>query len=304
MSEPSECTTLQSREEWLAARQTGLGSSDAPVILGLSPWKSPLELYAEKLQIVEADQTENEAMEWGHLLEPVVAQKYQAVTGRVVRLLSGPHPILYRRVDLPFLLATPDALTTAEQKPGEGPLEIKTTRRDIANLSEEIPLLFNVQIQHQLAVTGLQWASLAILVGGQRFLWCDVERNERFIALLVEKESAFWDRIIHHDPPAPDSSERTRDVLAKLYPKDTGVTIALPPDAAEWDARRIYAKGRLVEYKKELTEAENLLKAAIGEATEGILPDGTAYTWKASKREGYTVEPTTVRTLRKRGAKE
>jgi len=304
MSESVECTTLQSRADWLAARQTGLGSSDAPVILGLSPWKSPLELYAEKLQIVEASQAENEAMEWGHLLEPVVAQKYQVVTGRAVRVLSGPPFTLYRRTDLPFMLATPDGLTSALEKPGEAVLEIKTTGRLATDISEEIPLLFNVQIQHQLAVTGLQWASLALLVGGQRFLWCDVERNERFIAVLIEKEMAFWNRITQHEPPAPDSSERTREVLAKLYPKDTGITIALPPDAAEWDFRRIHAKDEIARWYKELTETENLLKAAIGEATEGMLPDGTAYTWKASPRKGYTVEATTVRTLRKRGAKE
>lgn len=303
MSETT-ATILRSREEWLQARKSGLGSSDAPVILGLSPWKSPLELYAEKLEIVDTDPAETEAMEWGHLLEPVMATKYQGVTGRVVRLLSGTQPVLYRRTDLPFLVASPDALTATEQYAGDGVLEIKTTRRLSTDLNEDIPLLYNVQIQHQLAVTGLQWASLAILVSGQQFLWCDVPRDERFIALLIEKEAVFWERLQRHDPPPPDASDRTREVLTKLYPRDTGATVALPREAVEWDARRLRAKEELTRWKQEETEMENLLKAAIGEATEGLLPDGTAYTWKTSARAGYTVQPTTVRTLRRREAKE
>ena len=41
-------TQQLSREDWLQVRQQGIGSSDAAAAVGLSPYKSPLQLWAEK----------------------------------------------------------------------------------------------------------------------------------------------------------------------------------------------------------------------------------------------------------------
>ena len=43
------------REQWLDIRSHGIGSSDAAAVLRLSPWKSPLALYAEKVGLIEPD---------------------------------------------------------------------------------------------------------------------------------------------------------------------------------------------------------------------------------------------------------
>ena len=60
-----------SREEWLQIRLQGIGSSDAAVAIGLSPYKSPLSLWLEKTQRKAPDDlSQKEAVVWGTVLEP------------------------------------------------------------------------------------------------------------------------------------------------------------------------------------------------------------------------------------------
>jgi len=298
-AEVSEVLALPDKPTWLEARRQGLGSSDAPAILAVSPWKSPLGVYAEKLQIVEASAEETEAMSWGNLLEPVVATRYIEVTGRELR---DPGRFTIRRsLAKPFMLATLDREILGDER-GPGLLEIKTTGYfDKEQWEDGPPLLFNVQVQHQLAVTGYPWASLAVLVAGQHLKWVDVDRNDRFISLLIEREEEFWDRLLRHDPPSPDASEATKEILAKLYPAQVPETIVpLSGEFFHWDQQRVQGKQDEKAAKERITEAENMLKAAIGEAEAGMLPDGTLITWKLVKKSGYEVKPHQYRELRRK----
>src|SRR4026209_2486088 len=72
------------RKDWLAVRRSAIGASEAPVLLGLVPWKSPMQLFAEKLELVEQD-AETDAMRWGLILEGPVADHYEQETGRRLR---------------------------------------------------------------------------------------------------------------------------------------------------------------------------------------------------------------------------
>ncbi|MFQ2833206.1 YqaJ viral recombinase family protein, partial [Aeromonas caviae] len=70
-------TTQLTREQWLAIRKLGIGSSDAAVAVGLSPYKCPLSLWLEKTGRKEPeDISHKEAVLWGIELEPVLAQVY------------------------------------------------------------------------------------------------------------------------------------------------------------------------------------------------------------------------------------
>jgi putative phage-type endonuclease len=288
---------LKTKAEWLDARTQGLGASDAAAVLGASPWKSPFKLYCEKIGLVDPSVEETEAMEWGGLLEPIIAEKYERETRR--SLIDHGRFTLQVSEERPFLFATLDReILRREQHETPGVLEIKTTGIYRAEeWAEEPPIVYQIQLQHQMAVMGWAWGSLAVLIGGQRFLWTDIERNDRFIALLLEREAEFWARIEKLDPPAPDAN--AKELLAKLYPRDDGASVSLPPEAVEWDARLRDAKDQIAHWTTVKDDAESLLKGSIGEATYGVLLDGTRYQWKTSDRMGYTVDPTTVRTLRR-----
>lgn len=295
------------REKWLSARRSGLGGSDAAPVLGLSPWKSPLALWSEKAGLVEEPNLDElEYIEWGQVLEEPIARKYVAVTGRTLidygRFALRRHPErdwMHCTIDREIPYDADHSYLAMPPVQGPGDLSIKNTsefkRKD---WDDEPPLLYQVQLQHELAVTGLPWGSFAVLIGGNKFHWCDVARNDRFISYLIEREEEFWDRVIRGNPPAADASDSTREVLMRLYPKDTGESKALSADFCELRDRRAALKAQAKEIEQELQGIDNRIKAEIGDAAIGVLPDGSGFSWKHQHRDSYTVAASDFRVLR------
>ena len=151
---------------------------------------------------------------------------------------------------------------------------------------------------------GVDMASFAILGGfRRRYMVNDIPRNDAFCEILVETIERFmfavqagsWDKF----GADLDGSEVTTEALKRLYPKDTGVTIDLPRAAEKWTAQLEIVKRHMKTLKGREAQLENSLRAAIGDATQGRLPDGTGWTYRASSRAGYIVEPCEYRTLRR-----
>ena len=290
---------FSNRDEWLAARGLGLGSSDAPAILGVSRYKSPLQLYCEKLGLVERGPM-LERQKWGLVLEAPIADAFEQETGRAV-LAPPPHTIQVHDT-LDWLRCSVDRYQVPEAPKlpppceGVGVLEVKNADIHLGSeWTSEPPIEYQVQLQHQLAVTGYQWGSIAALIGGNHFVWQDLKRDEDFIAILMAEEEKFYKRLLEKTPPPPDGSDGTKKLLAQLYPKDTGVSIALPVEAVDWDERMRELKGVVKQANEEIQYFENLIKDKLKDATTGALPNGAAYVWKYQTRAGYTVEPTEFR---------
>lgn len=109
--------TEQQRE----ARMHGIGGSDAPIILGVSPYKTPVELWQEKTGQTEPPNLDSvEVIQWGNLLEDVVADEFSRRTGLKLRRVNE---TLSDRRD-PFLMAHLDRRVVGER----ALVEIKTTR--------------------------------------------------------------------------------------------------------------------------------------------------------------------------------
>lgn len=304
------------REAWLEARQTyGIGSSDVPAILGLSRFQSPLSLYHEKLGLTRPSAAYREHAEWGLILEEPIAQRYARETHRVVQNPNrdGQWSIA-RRPDRPWMIASVDRFVVGHTgdggmplpQPGVGVLEIKNAHlmmRDEWTGDEsnhEPPVEYQVQLQHQLAVTGAQWGSIAALIGGVSFLWQDLARDEDLIARLIDLETDFRRRLELRDPPSADGSEATRETLKALYPKDDGRAIALPPDALEWHEALADAKARKKAAAADEDTYSNKLRQAIADASVGLLPDGSSYSLKWQGRKETILPPTEFRVLRHR----
>jgi putative phage-type endonuclease len=291
-----------SREEWLERRKRGIGSSDAAAIMGLSPWRTPLQVYCDKVGIKEAldgKDEESEAMLWGRTLEPVIAKHYQEETGRAI-VNPGDYTIQIHD-DIPYLICTVDRMIPAEGDRPRGILEIKLVGARMADQWEEgAPPYYAAQIQHQMAVTGLTWGSFGVLVAGTKFLWCDVQRDEEFIGLLKERAAEFWRGVEDGDPPSPLPTETDKRALFALYPKhEDGASINLPAEAVDWDAERSQAAEEIKAAEARKLHAENMIRAAIGDNAYGILPNGVRYSWLTSERAAYEVKATTIRTLRR-----
>lgn len=288
------------RAEWLSARRDGIGGSEAAVIMGVSPWKSAYSLWCEKTGLEPAEAEEPEWMEWGRRLEPVIADKYAEVTGRKVETRGDRNGII-THPRLPFMFGTTDRFAIDRER-GDGVLEIKTLGLFKAEeWAEEPPAHYQVQLQHYFAVSGAQWGSFAALIGGQRFVWCDVERDDRFIAALEEECALFWERVQRGDPPPIDGSASTSKTLRALYPRDSGATVELPVEARDWSETIERCKAQIAALDEEKREAENRLKAAIGGAAIAVVPGGPTWTYRTQTREASVTKGSTFRVLRRKG---
>lgn len=278
------------REEFVARRISGIGGSDAATVCGLNPWKSAYELWLEKTrQIVPDDISDREYIIWGNKLEPVIAERYEEVSGHKTIVRSQ----LFRHPEHDWMIANIDRDTDDPLRM----LECKTTNAfGVVNWgptgTDQVPESYLLQCQHYLAVTGKQFCDLAVLIGGSDFRIYELRRDDELIEALIAREFAFWtmckDMVA---PPIDTKNPGAVDMLKRLYPGTNGVPVALPEEANDWHKELEKIKAD----KKELETSEKVLKAnllaAMGEAPVGILSDGGSYTRKVTERAGYVVNP-------------
>lgn len=290
--------TENTRESWLAERKTCIGASDSPSVLGINPFKSAFQLWAEKTGLAEADDlSSNEAVEFGIRLERPVAEAFAERSGREVEM--WPAFSLVRDPERQFISCTPDAVQQCPDR-GEGLVQIKTTSAfKASDWADGPPLYYQVQVQQELHVTGFTWGTVVVLIGGQKLRWFDVQRNDRFIAAFLPKLEEFWRLVQQQIPPEVDGSAATAKVLAKLHPDDDGSEVLLPTEAADWTDEIDAAKEQIKAAEAMKQAAENRIKAAIGNATFGLLPDGSRWSWKSQTRKSYVVDEATFRVLRR-----
>lgn len=291
----------ENEESWLEQRRQSIGASESAVILGLSRFKTPWQLFQEKLGLAKREAAETEAAEWGKILEGPIATRYAKETERPVE--EPPPYSIIKRESRPIATATLDRLVWLA--PVWAPLELKTAHFTLGKKwTEEIPLEYMVQVQHQMMVWGTAVASIAALIGGSTFVWADVTADPEFQEMLYAELEAFWKRLEAQEPPPIDGTPGTRELLKKLYAKDSGEVIALPSEAMEWDEKIAELKAQQKVIEEELARHENMLIQRLGTASAGSLPNGTMWTYKSQTRAAHMVKESTYRVLRRHAAKE
>ncbi|MFM5194213.1 YqaJ viral recombinase family nuclease [Aeromonas media] len=274
-------TTELTREQWLDIRQLGIGSSDAAVAVGLSPYKCPLTLWLEKTaRKAPEDISQKEAVLWGVELEPVLAQVYAKRTGYKVRRVNA----VLQHPERTFMLANLDREVVGHPD-GPGILEIKTASYHSAPQWEEgVPVAYQCQVLHQLAVTGHAWAEVAVLIGGQDFRIYRIERDEEKIGDLIRREAQFWQQVRQDWQPEPDGSSDAAAALSWLFPSDDGQTVDLSdsPEFNQLFGELLHLREHKEEVELRESQIKQRLQATLGEATAGLFADGKI-TWKRSK---------------------
>src|SRR5690625_15621 len=256
-----------SHYDWLLERKKGIGGSDSSAILDFNPWKSPFELYIEKTcdQVQEID---NEAIHWGNVLEDVVAEEFTRRTGKKVRRRNQ----IFRHKEHDFMIANIDRDVVGER----ALLECKTTNAFNADQWEEeqIPPAYMCQLQHYMAVLDYEKAYIAVLIGGQKYVWKEIARDDEFIELMIQHEKDFWqNHVLTGVAPEIDGSKSASELLNQMYPEDNGETVMLESDEAETLIEAIESIKAEVKEKQTLQkEYENKLKLMIGEAKMGVTP--------------------------------
>lgn len=271
-----------SREEWLALRRRGVGGSDAPVIMGLSPYKGQLALYVEKLDLGLDPREPNEAAYWGQRLEEVVAREFEVRSG--LRVVEPAHRLV-THPQHPWMLGTPDRYVH-DPRTGAflGVLEIKTTAARRDSEWEDGPAAYAFcQLQHYLAVTGALRGWVAVLIGGQRYQHYEVPRDDEYIVRLVEAEAEFWQRVESHDPPPPDGLPATSSILnAQLAEAEVHGSVELDGEAL--DAYHQLLASIAASPAQELDRLKNVIKVALGENSVGLVDGVPVVSWRTQSR--------------------
>lgn len=264
--------TLQ-RGDWLELRSLGIGGSDAAAAAGLSPWKSPLALYLEKSGEIEPEDFSSERMRWGQRLEDAICAGFSEDVG--VPVFAA--PVMLRSREHSFMLANVDRFAGVPDDVA-GVVEAKnSSHKDM--WEEGVPVHYELQVQHYLAVTGLPAFWLAVLLFGNQLRWWRIERDEVVIADLLAIEDEFWRRVIERRPPAADGHASTADALKRIRAHAGGV-VELPDRARTLLADLAFAKrAKKAAEEREATIA-NEIKALLGHAEIGKVGDTTAVTWK------------------------
>ena len=292
------------RAQWLAERQSGVGGTDSPVILGLSPFKTAYALWLEKTGRAhdeEPDEDAAERMHFGQVLEDVVAREHSARTGSKLQRINS----LLRHPSSPVMLANIDRAIVVDgsrarwdDKAGRlvgarGVLECKTAQalaRNGADWGEpgtdEVPRNYWVQCQHYLGVTGLPYADLAVLFGGQKFVVYTIEADPALFADLMTEVDAWWRRHVVADiPPDPTTESDARALWRSHVAGREKVVDVLVADAVQQLAD---AKAQIAELEREAQELRDTITCAFGDAESISYMGRRLATWKANKPSSKT----------------
>lgn len=278
------------RDDWLALREAGVGASDAAMCLGVSPWRSPYQGWAERVGILEPTPP-TAAMEFGLIAEPFIYDRYRKLYGP-----AEPAKILATSRVHPFMLCTPDAFTWDGAEVGL--VEAKTVgAREAHKWGADIaPVDYVAQAIHQLVVCGVDYVDLVPLMLEDRDLatpvrirWDDAVARE-----LVDREAEWWTHVTTRTAPPADGSLHTERALIARYPGHVhGKTIDLTVDARNAWIRARQLRDEIADLDEMRRLAVNEVRAALGDAETGRWNGEDLLTWRA-----HTVREIDVERLR------
>ena len=216
---------ITDRAAWLAQRQTGIGSSDLPVLLDLSRFKTPLDLWADKRGLVE-DEPAGVAAEWGNRLEDAVARWWLDHYGRPAgptRTELVPVPTACH-VARPWQMVSIDRLIECCPDGHEHcALEVKTRSAYVAgHWADGVPDDVAAQCLWQIDALGLDAVHVVVLIGGNDPRVFTVLPNPDVQRDLRALGEAFHRRVLDNDPPPATLDDRTLSLFRRMFGDPAG----------------------------------------------------------------------------------
>jgi len=187
-------------------RRHFLGGSDIGAIFGVSPWKSALDLYEEKIapEFVppEVEPKREKLFRRGKKLEPWVMELLEEERGIFIQKRNQ----RYTDPEFPWMMAEIDA--EYMDKVGLCNLDVKTVSPFAASewgeeQTDEIPLTYCLQFHHGMMVTGRPACLVAVLIGADDLRTYEVKRDDELIAEIRKREIQFWTEHVQKKVPPP-----------------------------------------------------------------------------------------------------
>ena len=272
-------------------RPFGIGGSDVAALLGLSPHRTALELWADLMGRPQARGDGPLHLRFGRHAEPFVADEYERRSGLVA--VAHPAPLFHRLHGFMFghvdrlVVGHPDEPAVVDGRvTAPGLLECKTASAfSRASWGEDgsdlVPPHYLAQCAWYMAVTGCAWADLAVLIGNSELRVHRIERDAELEGLLVERATRFWhEHVLAHRPPEPSTPS---DALL-LYPRSIpGASVQAGPEVVallERYRRRCEEAARI---RLECDELRARVQAHMGEAEELRAGPAVLATWRTAR---------------------
>jgi predicted phage-related endonuclease len=261
-------------------------------------------VWAEKTGLVEPeDLSEREQIQAGNIFEKPIFDWWVERTGHKAEMWPRHQSVSH--VEHPWMRCTPDAGGLDDLRGVN--IQIKNSdtfmRKEWA---DGPPLVYVVQVQHEMAVLNAERTILVVCFGGNRLKWYKVDRNDRLIDAMIPKLAEFWELVKTKTPPPIDGSEATLETIKRLHPDDDGSVIDLSDKEAEkWAENLETSKSNIKEHKAMEGLAKTNLLSLIGGSTFATVFDAT-FSLKTQTREKpicphcgeRTGPPSTFRVLR------
>lgn len=271
---------MSERKEWLEQRMKGIGGSDISAILLSNPWRTPLDVWLEKMGRAEGWAVEPERVKWGRLLEEPIARGYAEAMELPPDELFEPGLLRHSQVDC--VLGTPDRMYSTRRRG----VEIKAVNQ-FAKVeygdegTDAVPDHYHLQVDHYMFLTDFDEWDLPILFGGQHLGIFTVKRNTKLDAIIAEASAKFWrDYVVADRVPPIDETERYGKFLASAFRNSASKQILDATDEfVEWMGRIREAK-RVTALAAQVTqEARNHVMQIIGAAKGMKTPDDSKALW-------------------------
>ena len=259
-------TVGMSHDEWLTSRRCSIGGSDAGAVMGLNKWASALTVYLDKKGMRSFEG--NTATERGRWLEEPIRQKSREMLECPIEAV----PFMFTSEEHPFMSANIDGVIYIQEEKeingimlrGLGGHEIKTTQRGDGFNENEIPDSYFAQTQHYMAVLGLPWFIVSVyFIEKNEFRHYVVQRDDAFIARLIEAEKNFWENFVKKDiMPAPCGIEAESDAINALF-TGSATTLILDSEAESMSAEYLLINNQMKELDKLKIQLSDCLKLKI-----------------------------------------
>lgn len=288
-------TVIERPSEGAWDRRHFLGGSDMAAVLGLSPWKTPYQLWVEKTaDAVEEVNPKREAFfKRGKRLEPYVINWVREDFGLDIVATNQ----RFTDPELPFLSCEIDF---EHMDDGIQNADVKTAHYSKAKEwgeegTDEIPDQYTVQFLFGQMVTGRSGTLCCTLIGADDLRIYRVPRDEAIIRHIREKAIEFWEMVETRRAPAITTLED-----AKLaWAKDNGRAIQATPEIEEMVERLDLIKRGIAgdQAKADLLQLD--VQKYMADHTELVDSHGKKLaSWKKQARKAYTVEATEFRCFR------
>ena len=270
-------------QDFTVDRSKYIGGSDIGAILGLSKFKSPLEVWMEKTG-KEGNRKDSLPLRFGSFAESFVASEYSRATG--YQLLHDESTHIHPQ--LSYMSAHIDRFVLGDgvDAPPTKILECKTANAFAKSEwgqvgSDEVPMSYLCQVIWYMGITGIDQADLAVLFGNSDFRIYAIERDKTLEELIIQKAIHFWNEYVLKDIPPPPSSEADCQLL---FSKGNGTQrTEADQEIYELTKQLHLLNQQMSQYEEEISAIKQRVMNTMGQAESLHYQGQLLATWKAPK---------------------